>query len=126
MGRSILAVLGGFIAWSVLWLSYNIGLRAMGVLPSDDTQPLEAVTALIALLIGSIILSLLAGYVAAMISRSRSYGPIAILAAVLLAVGIFFQSQYWQLMPLWYHLTFLGLLLPVCFLGARLRFATST
>jgi hypothetical protein len=84
------------------------------------------VTALIALLIGSIILSLLAGYVAAMISRSRSYGPIAILAAVLLAVGIFFQSQYWQLMPLWYHLTFLGLLLPVCFLGARLRFATST
>ncbi|MBA3571440.1 MAG: hypothetical protein H0W34_05605 [Pyrinomonadaceae bacterium] len=26
--------------------------------------------------------------------------------------------QYWKLMPLWYHLTFLAPLIPFCFLGA--------
>jgi hypothetical protein len=39
---------------------------------------------------------------------------------LLLVVGIYFQSQYWHVMPLWYHLIFLALLIPMCFVGARL------
>jgi hypothetical protein len=35
-----------------------------------------------------------------------------------LGLGIFFQAQYWQLMPLWYHLPFLALLLPGNVYGA--------
>jgi hypothetical protein len=38
-----------------------------------------------------------------------------------LGLGIFFQSQAWQLMPLWYHVPFLLLIVPATLLGARLR-----
>jgi hypothetical protein len=43
------------------------------------------------------------------------------LGAALLAIGILVQSQYWQLLPVWYHVIFLAGLLPVSLLGARLR-----
>jgi peptidoglycan/LPS O-acetylase OafA/YrhL len=120
MFRSIFAVAGGFILWSVLWVSYNLALQKLDALPSDETQRISSVGALLALLIGSFALSLLAGYVAATIKAAATL-PIAALGALLLAVGIFFQSQYWHLMPLWYHLAFLASLVPMCFVGARLR-----
>lgn len=121
MGRSILAVIGGFVVWSALWVFNNTMLRAMSVLPSDETQPLFNAKPLIALLAGSVICSLVAGYIAATINRGASKAPITALGILLLAVGIAVESQYWRLMPLWYHAAFLVLLLPACFLGARLR-----
>ena len=107
MFRSIFAVAGGFILWSVLWVSYNLALQKLDALPSDETQRISSVGALLALLIATI--------------KAAATLPIAALGALLLAVGIFFQSQYWHLMPLWYHLAFLASLVPMCFVGARLR-----
>ena len=121
MLRQVLAVLAGFALWSVLWLTYNAVLVKLGVLPQDQTQPLQETGALIALLVGSIIASLLAGYAAAVTGKAPSLRPVAALGLLLLAVGIFVQSQFWLLMPLWYHLLFLALLLPACIAGARLR-----
>lgn len=121
MMRQFLAVVVGFILWSVLWLAYNAFLLKLEVLPHDQTQPLGDTSALLALLVGSVIASLVAGYSAAAIDRSASKRPVAALSLLLLAVGIFFQSQFWLLMPLWYHLTFLALLLPACIAGAWLR-----
>jgi hypothetical protein len=43
------------------------------------------------------------------------------LGLILLGVGMFVQAQYWYLMPLWYHLAFLLLLVPACMIGSRLR-----
>ncbi|MFK5956528.1 MAG: hypothetical protein QM477_08805 [Planctomycetota bacterium] len=39
--------------------------------------------------------------------------------AVLLGSGILAQASYWSVMPLWYHVSFLAALLPVCMIGAR-------
>ena len=121
MLRQVLAVLAGFALWSVLWLTYNAVMVKLGVLPQDQTQPLHETGALLALLVGSFIASLLAGYAAALASKAASMRPVAALGLLLLAVGIFAQSQFWLLMPLWYHLLFLALLLPACIAGARLR-----
>ena len=123
MLKQLLAVFTGFLLWSIGWLSFNITLQRVGLLPPDQTQRIEDVRALSALLLASFTLSLLAGYVTAVIRQTTSDLPIFLLGLLLLAVGIFFQMQFWHLMPLWYHLSFLALLIPFCFLGARLRTA---
>ena len=38
----------------------------------------------------------------------------------MLVTGIAVQAGVWALMPVWYHLVFLALLVPVCLVGARL------
>ena len=42
------------------------------------------------------------------------------LGLALLAVGIAVQAGYWDVLPIWYHLIFLALLLPMAALGGRL------
>jgi hypothetical protein len=119
--RQVIAVAAGFILWSVGWLCYNASLRKFGLVSTDQTQPIHSVMALLALLAGSCILSLLAGFTAASIARSSPVAVAMGLGLLLLAVGLFFQIQLWRLMPFWYHLLFLVLLVPICFVGAWLR-----
>jgi hypothetical protein len=119
--RQVIAVAAGFILWSVGWLCYNASLRKFGLVSSDQTQPIHSVTVLLALLAGSCILSLLAGFTAAFIARSSPAAVALGLGLLLVAVGLFFQIQLWRLMPFWYHLLFLVLLVPICFAGAWLR-----
>jgi hypothetical protein len=120
MLRKILAVVSGFILWTVLWLACNALLRALGILPQDQTQPTQDTTALLALLISSVIATLAAGYTSALIAKSAAKLPVVVLGLLLLAVGVLVQTQFWRLMPLWYHLAFLALLLPACVAGGRL------
>lgn len=44
-----------------------------------------------------------------------------IMALLLLVTGIMVQSTVWDLMPVWYHLFFLLLLLPMARIGARMN-----
>ena len=46
---------------------------------------------------------------------------VLVTAVLLLLTGIAVQSTMWHLMPLWYHATFLVLIVPVCLLAGRLR-----
>ncbi len=120
MLRRILAVVGGFALWSILWLLLGQLLAAGGML-SPPGQPVTASLPLLVLLVGSVAFSLLAGYAAAAIARTRACRAAVVLGLVLLGVGIAVQAQYWQLMPLWYHAAFLACLLPACVAGACLR-----
>jgi hypothetical protein len=124
MIRQILAVAVGFILWSAGWLFYNGALRKFTLLPADLTQPIGSGPALAALLTGSCVLSLLAGFLVAAIARTSIAPGVISLGVLLLAVGLFFQIQFWRLMPLWYHFSFLVLLIPLCLLGAWLRGAS--
>jgi hypothetical protein len=91
----------GFVLWPIGWLSFNLALQKLAPLPSDQTQRIDDVRALRALLLGSFTLSLVAGYVTAAIAQTTSNFPVVVLGLLLLAVGIFFQTQFWCLMPLW-------------------------
>jgi len=121
--RQTFAVVVGFVVWSALWILLNLLLKDAGLVPADASQPIYEARPLLFLLAGSLVISLIAGYLAAAIRGRTAYGAIVVLGLILLAVGIFVQIQYWHLMPLWYHLTFLVLLLPLCLAGARLRWA---
>ena len=123
MWKQIFAVIIGYVLWSIGWLSYNSVLKKLALLPESQTQPIQDVKGLLSLLVGSIVLSLIAGYVVALIVHSTSNSPALVLGLLLLATGIFFQMQYRHVMPLWYHLLFLILLIPLCLFGASLRTA---
>lgn len=119
MTRHVFAVVGGYLLWSVLWLGYNAVLKSTAMLPADATQPVRSMSAVLALLVGSVVISLVVGWAAAAINGSAAGPTILALAVLLLATGIFFEAQNWALLPVWYHLVFLALIVPAVLLGAR-------
>lgn len=119
--KQVFAVATGFILWSVLWLGLNQLLLVLGVMPATTSQPLSDPKPLVLLLIGSVLISLLSGYVTSRISGVEWALPAGALGVLLLATGVFVQLKLWYLIPLWYHLLFLLLLMPMTILGARMR-----
>lgn len=119
--RGVLAVLGGFAAWSILWLAANGTLSAM--LPdlfAEDGSTRHA--GLLACVLGvAVVCSLLGGFVTAALAPQRPGIHVWVLALIQLAVGIAVQAGYWSVLPLWYNLLFLGLLVPMHVAGGHLQ-----
>jgi hypothetical protein len=135
MGRIILGVIVGFIAWSILWVG---GDEALGMLSPGwygvhklafekaaiNNAPFEAgSTMLVFHLFRSVIASLLSGFLAAFVANENRRTTM-ILGVLLLVVGIAVQSMVWSLLPIWYHLAFLLLLVPVTIAGGYLKKTT--
>ncbi len=121
MPRTILAVFVGFALWSLIWLgggSVLPGLFPGAVGANGSSANTGYLLALAAL---SVIASLAAGYLARAIAKVSGAAPQLALGVILLLVGIAVESGYWGLLPLWYHLVFLVLLLPATLAGAWLR-----
>lgn len=122
MLRSVLAVVVGFAAWSALWLGGDVAVRGAWpeAYPANFPEtPMTATMPLAATLALSVLCSLAAGWLAAALGRRRA-GAVWALALLLLAFGIAVQISTWSALPLWYHLPFLALLVPVCVFGGRL------
>jgi heme/copper-type cytochrome/quinol oxidase subunit 3 len=119
--RPTLAVVLGFALWSALWLGSDQVFRSLwpAAYPEDPTTPVTAVLPLLAYLVASVVCSLAAGFSARKTAGSSSRA-VLVLALILLAVGIAVQASAWTTMPLWYHLPFLILLVPVCLAGGGL------
>lgn len=114
------AVVVGATTWAVLWLAGNAGLAAAFPQIIQANTRLEHTPMLLGLLAFSVALSVLAGYTTAHCARGASR-PVAVLALLQLAFGVLFQTLSWHLLPVWYHLTFLALLVPGVVFGGRLR-----
>ncbi len=130
MIRIILGVIAGFITWSILWVGSDAVFSAIsadwGKTSTDfqeavaDQTPYSLSTAvLIALLIKSFIVSLISGFVTASIAGENTKSTL-VLGIVLLLFGIFVQASHWNYMPLWYHIPFLLMLIPMTILGGKL------
>lgn len=120
MVRSILAVLAGAVAWDVLYLGSNALLAALlpGAFNADG--PTDQLGVLLLTLSLSILFFVISGYITAAVAQKNPLGHGLALGLIQLPQGIFAQSQYWELLPLWYHLLFLGLLVPCTVLGAQI------
>ena len=121
MWKIALGVIVGFLVWSILWVGFDALLRA--VLTSYD-ESVKAMTfsslMLILLLVLSAVVSTISGFIAALISKENSKSPL-ILGILLLIVGVIVQMGVWDKIPLWYHLTFWILLIPMTILGGKLK-----
>jgi len=121
MVRMIGGIAAGFVLWTVLWLGSNAGIRAAvpGAYGEDGSLRGGGLLALILVL--SVVFSVASGYAATWIAGDERITAALILGIVLLAVGIFVQVQSWALLPVWYHISFLALLLPGSLAGGWLR-----
>lgn len=131
MLRMILAIIAGFIIWSILWVGsdavFGIISPDWGKKSEDFRKAAESGlpytienSVLIILLIKSFIVSIISGFVTALIAR-ENFKSIIGLGILLLVFGIFVQSAYWNYMPLWYHIPFLLMLIPMTILGGKLK-----
>ncbi len=131
MLRIILAIIVGFIVWSILWVGSDAIFSAVspdwGKTSADFRAAAEnktpftlASSVLLILLIKSFIVSIISGFTTALIARENSKSTFG-LGVLLLVFGIFIQSAYWNYMPLWYHIPFLLMLIPMAILGGKLR-----
>jgi len=118
MKRSIFAVAAGLVVWMLVATLLNFGLRA-GLAGYAQAEPTLAFTLgmKVARLILGALASLAAGAAAGLIAPSKT-GPRWVLGAIILALFIPVHIQLWAKFPIWYHLVFLGTLVPLVALGA--------
>lgn len=135
MLKLILGVIVGFIVWSALWLGSDFFLQsisptwfgaqkeamALALTNGDSYRP--DTTVLLIDLLRSGIASIMSGFIAAMIAGENRRSPL-ILGIVLLIVGVLVQQHVWNLMPVWYHLSFLLLLIPLTIVGGKMKQST--
>ena len=121
MGRNIAAIAGGFLLWTVCWLGFNaIISRAIPASFNTDGST-NSTGILVAFLLASAAFSILSGWILPKLARQFHTAHAWILGGILLLVGLFVQISFWDAMPVWYHVLFLGLLIPATYLGHRLH-----
>jgi hypothetical protein len=113
MMRAILGVLAGYAAWTVLWLGGNTVLFAEAARVMAEGQIFTAVGPLLSVIGLSVVCSCVAGVTAAKIAGPRATIPLLVTGALLLLTGVGVQAGVWSLLPVWYHLLFLALIVPV-------------
>ena len=133
MLRITLGVIGGFISWmiafigiekiiSAAWPTFGVNQKAFeeavknGAGASGFTAD---TTMLLTQLVFGTIVSVMAGSLAALIAGENSKAPL-IAGCLLLAMGIAKAVMSWQYVPIWYHVIFTAILLPLAIVGGRL------
>lgn len=118
--KHFVSVLAGFLVWTVLFLVGNqVLFRVFRDRFSDDMVTTDT-TVLGVTLALTVLYSLIAGFVTARLAPRRPIVHGVALGVVQTAIGIAVQSAYWNVIPGWYHVAFIGMLFPATVAGAAL------
>ena len=120
MVRAIVGVILGYSVWTAIWLGGNQLLFADAARSVEAGVPYEVVEALFGVIGLSVACSLVAGAVTSAVAREKGGRASLVTAILLLLTGIGVQMSVWSLMPAWYHLLFLALIVPLVHLGATM------
>lgn len=131
MLRTFLAVVLGFVTWVTSVIVGEVILSAMmpeafgahqkafqEVIEKGGDFTANSSHLAMHVVIGSLA-TLLAGFVAALVAGESKRTPL-ILGCLLFAVGVLKMVLTWSYVPLWYHLTFTGMLAPLVILSSKL------
>jgi hypothetical protein len=119
--RLLAAVLAGVFVWGFLWSLGNAAVLMLWAGAFDPDGGLRAPLPLLLLVLWSVALSLVVGWLAARIDVPAPRRAVWALAIVQFSIGVVVEAGSWALLPLWYHLVFLGLVIPATVLGGWLR-----
>jgi len=121
LGRSILALLAGFIVNIAITLPTDIALQALGVLPTLGS-PMNHMQSAIATGYRTLY-SILSSYVVARLAPRAPMGHALIGAAIGMAIALIGAVVTWNksLGPHWYPLALVVLALPCGWIGGKLR-----
>ena len=130
MLRIVLGVIGGFIGWMIVWIgsekiisalwpAFGVHQKAFEEAIKNGGQFTADTTMLLTHIVLGSIVSVMAGALAALIAGENSKAPL-FAGILLLLMGIAKAVMSWQYVPLWYHVVFTAMLLPLAILGGRL------
>lgn len=137
MGRIILGAIVGFIVWTILligsdqiWLLlspewYGTHQKLLSEAVTYKTPFMADSTVLIIAVVRSAILSIISGFIAALIAKENFKSPL-LLGILLLAFGCFIHSMILNNVPIWYHFGILFPLIPFAMLGGKLKTVNPT
>ena len=132
MLRIILGVIAGFIAWSILWVGSDQLLHTFSpgwygahqdrvALAVANGESFNADTVIVIIgLIRSAITTIMAGFIAAVVAGENRRSTL-ILGIILLIVGVAVQLNLWNVYPVWFHLIFWLMLIPLTILGGKMK-----
>jgi hypothetical protein len=134
MLRVVLGVIVGFFGWAVAWFGGEAILSAIfpegfGVHQRAFQAAIEnggAFTANTTMLLTHIglglVVSVIAGFLAALVAGENKRAPL-ILGFLMLALGLLKAAMSWGYVPIWYHVIFTAMLLPMAIVGGKLKAA---
>ena len=118
--RSVVSVAAGFFAVMVLGAAVDIVLSQ--ALPNafgpKGSAPGE--NALFIKLVYETLFAVIAGYVTARIAVRKPFTHVLVMAAIVLAGRAFIAVATWDVLPLWFNLGVLVVIVPAALLGAKL------
>jgi len=122
MIRTVIGVMAGLIGWLLCASALDILLRFAlpGYAAAEPAMHFTFGMMIARLALPGAVPSVLAGLATAWIARGDR-GAIIALAAILFLAFLPAHYRLWSQFPLWYHLTFLGSLILLPVLGARLH-----
>ncbi len=131
MVRIVLGVIAGFVAWVIAWVGsekflsaiwpegFGTHQRAFEAAIKDGGQFTSDTTLLLThIVIGSIV-SVMSGFLAALIAGENMRASLA-LGFLLLAFGLLKVVMSWPYVPIWHHVIFTAILIPMTIIGGRL------
>jgi hypothetical protein len=130
--RVALGAIAGFFAWAIAWFggetilsaiwpeAYGVHQRAFQAAIENGGEFTANTTMLLVHLVLGSIVSMLAGFLAALVARDNRRAPL-VLGLLLTGLGLLKAWMSWPYVPIWYHVAFTALLLPMALLGGRLR-----
>lgn len=136
MVRIIVGVVAGFLVWVIVWVGteqvfsalwpdwFGAHLIAFTAAIKNGGQFTADTTILLMQIVMASLVSVLAGYVAALIARETKRAPL-ILGILLAAFGLLKVVMSWPYVPLWHHVILMALLFPMTILGGKLKAARS-
>ena len=134
MVRVVLGVIAGFLAWSIVWVGSEKVLSAMWpewygahqlafeAAVANGGQFTADTTILFMNIVRGSTVSVMSGFLAALIAGERKRSPL-ILGVLLVAFGLLIVVLSWPYVPIWYHVIFTALLIPMMMMGGKLKTA---
>ena len=134
MLRIVLGVITGFFAWLIVWVGaemffsviwpewYGVHQRAFTAAIKNGGQFSADTTILLMQIVLGSIVSVMSGFLAALIARENKRAPL-IVGLLLLALGLLKAVMSWPYVPIWYHVIFTALLVPMTIMGGKLKTA---
>lgn len=131
MLRIVLGIIAGFIGWVIMWVGsekilsaiwpkgFGVHQRAFEAAITNGGPFTPDTTHLLTHIVLGSIVSVISGFLAALIATENIYAPL-ILGFLLVALGLAKAVMSWRYVPLWYHIIFTMILLPMAILGGKL------
>lgn len=135
MVRIVLGVIGGFLAWAIAWFGgerilsvilperFGAHQRAFEAAVANGGQFTADTTFLLMHIVLASVVSVMSGFLAALIARDNKRTPL-ILGFLLAAFGLLKVVLSWPHVPIWYHVIFTALLIPMTIIGGNLKAST--